>query len=226
MTHKTMADVMVEIDAQRRDFSDHPFLRLLDASSDAEDVRRFAPNLYFYVFAFQDMLRLSHEGIVDPHLREIAGRHRDEDSGHDQWFAHDMAVLGCEHDVAWVFAPHHRPTRDLSYAVLSEVLAARDDRVRLAVPLVLEAVGSTFFYRVNELLERAGFDRPLKYFARSHEQVESDHDMFTDAGAQAIREIPFDEPSYAEAIAAVRRCFAHFARLATHLQTTHLRPEA
>lgn len=224
MTNKTMADVMLVVDEQRRGFDDHPFLRLLDASSDVEDLRRFAPNLYFYVFAFQDMLRLSHEGIVDPHLREIAGRHRDEDSGHEQWFATDMIELGCVRDVPWVFAAHHRAARDLSYAILSEVLSAGDDRLRLTVPLVLEAVGATFFYRVNGLLERARYDRPLRYFARSHEQVESDHDMFTESGAQAIRSIPLDDASFEAAVALVRRCFGHFARFATHLHTVHHAP--
>jgi hypothetical protein len=222
MTDKTIADVMEAIEEQQRSLAEHPFMRALDASADVEELRRFAPMLYFYVFAFQDMLRLSHEGIEDPHLREIAGRHRQEDSGHERWFAADMVELGCVHDVVWIFDAHHRVTRDLAYSILAETLGAGDDRLRLTVPLVLEAVGATFFGRVNGLLERAGFDRPLKYFARSHEQVESDHDMFTDAGAQAIGSIPLDDACHRAALGLVQRCFAHFHRLATHLHETRL----
>ncbi len=218
MSTKTMRDVRAEIEEQRRHLNGHSFLRRLEVASDIEDLRRFMPHLYFYVFAFQDMLRLSDQLIRDPALKEISTRHREEDAGHQVWFAQDAVQLAVERDVVWVFGPEHEPTRDASYSLIAEIMGAHDDRVRLTLPLVLEAAGSTFFYRVNGLLARSGDERPLRYFSRSHQQVEADHDIFTEAGSRALDAIEFDDASYDVAIATVRRCFAAFDRLASHLQ--------
>lgn len=217
MSTHTLAEISAVIAQHREVLSRHPFLRRLEASHDVEDLRRFLPHLYFYVYAFQDMLRLSHELITEPRLREIAGRHREEDAGHQHWFAEDAATLGCARDVGWVFGPGHEPTRDISYALVAEVMRAYDDRVRLALPLVLEAVGSTFFFRVNDLVARSGFDGPLRYFSRSHQQVEADHDIFTAEGSAVIHAVELDGAAYDAAVAATARCFALFDRLATHL---------
>ncbi|MBK8234259.1 MAG: hypothetical protein IPK74_01760 [Deltaproteobacteria bacterium] len=217
MSTHTLADVSVAIAEHRELLSKHAFLRRLEGSRDIEDLRRFMPHLYFYVFAFQDMLRLSHELITEPRLREIAGRHREEDAGHQHWFVEDAATLGSSRDVGWVFGPAHEPTRDISYALVAEVMHAHDDHVRLALPLVLEAVGSTFFFRVNDLIARSGYDGPLRYFSRSHQQVEADHDIFTAEGSAAINAVELDEAAYQAALAATARCFALFDRLATHL---------
>lgn len=218
----SMAEVQALIEEGRARYDQHPFLASLDRATSVEDLRAFVPKMYFYVFAFQDMLRLSHERISTPHIREIAGRHRGEDAGHEAWFARDVVVLDCVRDVPWVFARHHEMTRDLGYALISEIFRATDDRVLLVMPLLLEAVGSTFFFRVNGLLERAGFKQPLQYFARSHQQVESDHEIFTEHGRAELSAITFDHAAWAEACGMVSRSFEYFTRYASELERQRL----
>jgi hypothetical protein len=214
----SMVDVKRAIDARRRQLEMHPFLRGLEASTHVDQVRAFVPQLYFYVFAFQDMLRLTHVTIADPRLREIAARHRAEDAGHEIWFASDVAELGCERDVRWVFGAQHRVTRDVCYALIAELLETQDDRVRMVFPLVLEAAGSTFFGRVIDVLSRARYTGELRYFARSHQDVEAAHDMLSSEGERALDEVTLDADSLRDALALVGRMFDQLERLAAHLE--------
>ena len=215
---RTMAELRAEIEVRRIAFAEEPFLRGLDSSSDAEDVRRFVPHLYFFVYVFQDILRLSHEHMTQPELRDIARRLRDEDAGHDDWFAFDVEALDCTRDVSWVMGREHRVTRDSCYAIVSELLSVRDDRARFVVPLVLEAAGSVFFVRVIDLLDRAGYRGQLRYFARHHQEVEAEHDIFSSATGAALDAITFDPESFAQAQRLMHRVFDHLVRLAAHLE--------
>lgn len=215
---RTMADVEKLIEQRRLELSTATFLQAIERSSSLEELRRFVPQLYFYVFAFQDVLRLTAETTADPALRAIAQTHREEDAGHEQWFVHDVEQLGCRRDVGWLFGPEHRATRDIAYGLVTEVLRQDDDRVRLVVPLCLEAAGSLFFGRVIGLLDRSGFDKPLKYFARHHQQVEADHGIFTANTGDALGAIKFDELTYPRALASVHRCFDLLTRFAAQLE--------
>jgi hypothetical protein len=215
----SMIDVKRVIEARRARLEQHAFLRSLESSARADDLRAFVPQLYFWVFAFQDMLRLAHERVIDPQLREIARRHREEDAGHQAWFAADAAELDCVRDVVWIFGDEHRVTRDVSYELVAAILEATDDRVRIVGPLVLEALGSVFFPRVVGLVDRAGLRDRLQYFARSHQQIEADHDIFTEEGAKALDGLEFDDVAFAQSVALVDRCFDQGERLATHLES-------
>lgn len=219
---RTMAELRAEIEQRRLAFANEPFLRGLDGSSDAEDVRRFVPQLYFFVYAFQDILRLSHELTRQPELREIARRLRAEDSGHDDWFAFDAAALGCTRDVGWLMGPHHCVTRDACYELVSELLQIHDDRARFVVPLVLEAAGSVFFVRVIDLLERAGYRGELRYFARHHQEVEAEHDIFSSSTSRALDAIEFDPESFEQALALMHRVFDRLVILAEYLERHRL----
>jgi hypothetical protein len=199
-----------------------PFLRALESSDSLAEMRAFAPQLYFYVFAFQDMLRLSHERFTDSTLRKIAGRHRAEDAGHQAWFANDAEALGFTRDVVWVFGDEHRPTRDFSYQMISEILDASDDRIRLLFPLILEAAGALFFPRIVDLIRRSGYEGQLQYFARSHQEVEANHEMFTESSDRELDEIGFDAPSFAVALDVIHRCFDACERMVAHLERHRL----
>lgn len=213
-----MKELRRVIEERRQSLATCSFLVNVGKSDDIEDLRSFLPQLYFYVLAFQDMLRIAHERVVDPELREIAGRHREEDAGHELWFLSDAVQLDATRDVAWLFGAEHRPTRDFSYALISEILGARDDRLRLLFPLVLEAAGSVFFERVVGLVERSGQGSQLRYFAASHQQVEKSHDIFTDDSERRIDEIEFDARTYEEGGALIDRCFTACETMAAHLE--------
>ena len=215
---RTMADVQAVIEARRGELEKNPFLSALDASSEAADVRAIAPHLYFYVLGFQDMLRMTHELVREPAIKAIASQLAAEDAGHEQWYLYDIEQLDCARDLRWLFSAEHQPVRDIVYMLMAQLLRADDDRVRIVFPLVLEAAGSVFFKRVVGLLRRADYQRPLRYFARSHQEVEEEHDIFSEDGQLALTAIEFDATSYRDALGLISSCFDAFEGLADHLE--------
>lgn len=215
---RTMVEVKESIHRRRQALARVPFLQGLERASSLEHVRQFAPHLYFYVFSFQDMLRISADRIADPELRRIAEQHYAEDEGHHLWFASDAIELGFERPLTWVLGREHAPMRDLCYELLALLLEVRDDRVRLVFPLILEAAGAEFFFRVVDLLGRAGYQGKLTYFARSHQNVEADHDVFAGPTLARIDAITFDAETYRDAIALVERAFDLLEAVAAHIE--------
>lgn len=219
----TMLAAQDEINRQQERYREHPFLKRIEGMAPIEDVRRVASSLTFFVLAFQDMLRLSHASIIDPKLRELARKHEEEDRGHEQWFLQDVQKLGAARDLAWTFSPHHVGTRDVSYGLVSEILRARDDRQRIAVVLCLEAAGAEFFGRIIGLLERLGEDAGLLYFARPHQKIEQNHDVFeADVHDQLLAlEVPPDV--LGDVLGTVERVFALMTMLADEVYAQVMR---
>lgn len=220
----TMADLQQVIERRRRELEGSAFVQGIERSS-IDGLRGFVPQLYFYVYAFQDVLRLSAATITDPRLKAIATTHRDEDAGHQRWFGTDALALGCVRDIEWMFGPAHEQTRDFAYTLVAEVLRADDDRLRLVVPLVLEAAGSVFFFRVIDVLERVGYDRPLHYFARHHQDVEAAHGIFSETTGDELGAIELEPAAYDRAEGIVNRSFDHVMAFAAWLEHHRARGE-
>ena len=212
-----MTEVQAVIDVRSRRFEREQLLASLATAASIDELRAIAPHLTFYVFGFQDMLRLTAELVRDPKLRELADGLRKDDAGHERWFWFDMTQLGCTPDVEWVLGREHQATRDVTYSLMSELLRADDDRVRMVFPLVLEATAAVFFPYVSNLLARAAGPR-LLYFGDTHRDAEAAHELYEQARAQQLAAIEFDEPTYVAAVALVHRCFDLFERLFAHLE--------
>ncbi|WP_106092060.1 iron-containing redox enzyme family protein [Enhygromyxa salina] len=221
-----MAEVQGVIQKRTDALATMPLFRSLAASSHLDDLRAIAHHGYFYVLGFQDMLRLTHEQIQDPELGSIALSMRQDDLGHDAWFLADTETLGVSRDVAWVFGDVHRPIRDMVYRLMSELLGASDDRVKIVFPLVLEAAGSIFFASMVDLVKRADYDHALRYFARSHQAAEEAHEVFSESGQEVLDRVNFDLPLYDEAIGLVERCFDCFEQFAERLEQHRIQARA
>lgn len=202
-----MEAVFSRISELARQYEQHGFFKRLDGAGSPPEVRALVPALTFFVFAFQDMLRLNEQQMVDSELKTIARQHRAEDAGHQDWFLHDARRLGVEPGVEWTFGREHRATRDASYRLISEVFRASDDRVRVVMPIVLEAAGHPFFSRVFRFFERSGVDARLKYFAAEHWQVEEGHEMLQDSQSTTLRRLALPEHLRAECFRMVERMF-------------------
>ncbi|MDB4974975.1 MAG: hypothetical protein JWN48_3316 [Myxococcaceae bacterium] len=213
----SMLAVQEIIERENRALSRHPFLERVACAS-LPEVRVMAEGLTFWVLCFQDVLRLGAKLIKEPRLAALARTHAEEDHGHEQWFLQDVQRLGAGRDLSWVFSAEHMRVRDISYALVSEVLAARDDRARLAVLLSLDAIGGLFFGLVVRRLEQLGHDQGLRYFARSHQEVEESHDIFDGSAHAQLVSVEVSAETLVEVSAAVRRTFAALRTLADDLE--------
>ncbi|NES70294.1 MAG: hypothetical protein F6K24_36320, partial [Okeania sp. SIO2D1] len=74
----------------------------------------------------------------------------------------------------------HQPVRDFAYQLISTLLRASDDRIRIVFPLVLEATGKVFFKYLVDLVQRCGHDQSLQYFGSSHQKIEMSHKIYQD----------------------------------------------
>jgi len=215
----TLEDVQQTVTQHQQILARHPFLNRLDGNPSYDQTRLVAQRLAFFVMCFQDVLRLVHTTMTDPELKQLAQMHAVEDAGHDRWYLHDLAQFEVACEVGWLFSEDHERTRDVAYSQIADVLRSTDDRSRLAVALSLEAAGSEFFRRMIGALERLGRADGLKYFARSHERVESTHEIFEQTTRERFRRIAVPEGAVTEVLRVVDRTFASMTQLADDLES-------
>ena len=174
----------------------------------------FAPELTFWVMAFQDVLRLNASLTKEPALRKIVRHHRAEDAGHDRWFLDDLAAMQLPPpDVRSLFGERHTATRDSTYMLVSECYRATDDRMRLVLVKTLESAGHIFFGKVAAAVEKAGWTKLLKYFSFSHLEIEKSHEVFEAEIAKTVSAIRLEPKARAEAKALVDRCYLAFTTM-------------
>ncbi len=211
----TMQDVLHHIADRQDEIARHPFIESLRRADDeGHDMKAMAKGLTFFVMAFQDVLRLTARRVSDPRLVEIARTHYTEDSGHEQWFLHDLKALDIDVSVGFIFSSLHEVSRDVGYALVAEVLGAKDDYDRLAVIYALEAVGHAFFEPAIGVFEQRNLASQLKYFARHHQEVERDHQLFESDVEGTLARSPLSAERFVQVLATVDRVFDQMTILA------------
>ena len=212
----TMADINAVIADENHLLQAHPFLQRIPRA-DIEEIRELAAQLTFWIFSFQDVVRLAGSLITHELLASFAQTHMDEDDGHDVWFLNDVARLGVTRDLRWAFAPAQAPVRDVSYRILSEVFQAPCDHARIAVSISLDKIGGSFFALIVERLEAIGHSDGLQFFARSHLEIEAAHEIFDAETEARFERIELTKADYDAAVRTTRRIYAAMAEMADHL---------
>jgi len=195
------------------------FHRLAGKEPDLRRAMSFAPAGTFWVMTFQDILRLNTELARDPAVAQILLQHRDEDSGHEQWFLEDLrTVFGDEiTSIRWLFSDENRKVRDMSFALTAEVFRIEDDRLRMVFVEVLESAAGIFFGHISRFLQRSGHASRLKYLAGVHLDAEAGHEMHGDEHRRQLEEMVLAPELRVEAARMIERMFASFLRLADAL---------
>jgi hypothetical protein len=210
-----MRGILESIQRQGEQFAQARFFRLLEGPPAPTDVAVIARNLAFFVFGFQDILRLNVARIVDPELRAMSDVHRKEDAGHELWFLRDASKLGADLEVAWVLGRPGRNTRDCTLELIAEVFQPHVDPVRVLIPIVIDVTGEAFFSRAFKFFRKAG-KSDLEYFSESHWEVERSHELFEDEDLERLRNVQLTPELREEAQALVNRMFAVMHRLVEH----------
>jgi hypothetical protein len=208
---------------RQKEFASHAFFARFTADGPPANLLDAAAGLTFWVFTFQDVLRLNEARITDPALRKIARHHGAEDSGHDVWFSEDIAEIDpTPRDFGWLFGRHHAQTRDASYALIAEVFRAHDDYERIVLLLTLESAGHVFFERVADYVDRTDPNTTLRYFSRWHLDVEKDHELF-EAELKTTLDVELDLIVRARTVEMIDRCYDAFTSLFTGLEARLVR---
>ena len=212
----TMADVNDAIARENDVLRTHPFLQRIP-NAGIDEVRELAAHLTFWILTFQDVVRLAGSLITDPKLASFAQVHMEEDDGHDVWFINDVVRLRAERDLKWAFAPDNAPVRDISYRILSEVIQAPCDHARIATTISLDVIGGTFFALIVDRIEAIGHSDGLKFFARSHLDIEASHELFDAKTSMSFEGIELTGANHALTLRTVKRIFGAMRELADHL---------
>jgi hypothetical protein len=218
-----MKQVEIHVAKKQTEFAKHPFFSGERLALGLPALMSIAPDLTFWVMAFQDIVRLNATLTRDPGVRRIVRHHRAEDAGHERWFLDDLSTMQLPApDVRWLFGRRHTPTRDAAYALMSEVYRITDDRLRLVLVKTLESAGHVFFGSVAPVVERAGWSKALKYFSFSHLEVEKGHEVFEQEIAHTVSSMRLQLAMRAEAKQLVDRCYAAFAAMFDALCATEV----
>jgi len=213
----TMADVETAICHHRDAFNQHPFLVRLEQGNDKDQLLRLLPRIAFFALTFQDMLRLARERCTDQRLAGVARTLELDDEGHDAWYLADLERLRIPVSAGSIFSKDNAVTRDVSYALLSEVINLTDDKARVAVMLSLELIAREFFVRVSGFAERSGLGADLRYFGRRHLEAEEAHRAFGTELKETWTTIEVADDAIFEVLRSVERTFELMARLADDL---------
>jgi hypothetical protein len=209
--------ILDEIAARQHELSSHPLIRTLDGMPSLASIRNTMPRLTFFILTFQDILRVVHQRASTERMRALTRAHWEEDRGHERWFLADLARIGFQPSLAFVFSEDHEVTREVSFALMGHLLQLRSEEARLALTLALEAAGAEFFGRFSRLLERHGVRHEFEFFGETHEAAEAAHEIHEGRALEELAVLPVSPLDMQEANAAVRHTFTVMTRLADDL---------
>ncbi|MRH89337.1 hypothetical protein GFY24_18105 [Nocardia sp. SYP-A9097] len=208
---KSMQDY---ITAREAELTAHPAFERFDRDEALATILPFMSVATFWVMGFQDAVRLTAEIIEDPQLKVLAEQHRKEDAGHQVWFLQDLGTIdGAVPDVRTLFGRTHETTRDVTYALISEIYRAEEDIERIVLLLVMEAAFRAALPHALSYVQRMGVDAEFRFIGAEHLEIEANHAIIGDTIQETLEAIVLDEAARTRSIALVDRAFAQFLRL-------------
>jgi len=209
------ASIFGHMAAQQTHFEEHPFFQYLEQNPPTDWLHHFVPGMAFWVMTFQDVLRVIEDRVKAPQMRAIASHIRQGDKGHDNWFLSDMVRLGLTPpDIEKLFGPEHDSARSASYAIMSEVYRAQDDRLLIVLLLALESASYVFFGSMTNYLENNNYTKQLHYFGRTHLDAELKHGIVeAEMDNQVERAVEKSPEVHQQAIQLIDRIFDAFYKM-------------
>ena len=204
------------IKTKQAEFAHCPLFNHIRKRLPLQQTMGFAPYGAFWVMTFQDILRLNEVLTKDPMLREFARQHKQEDSGHEQWFLQDLEVMfdTKKLTIDWLYGTSCAPIRDASYTIMTELIKAESDQLRTVLVLALESTSQIFSQEITSYICDMGYGEKLKYFSKTHFDAENEHAMYEEEGKEQLQAIKFTPQEREKAVALVDHIYAIFYTIA------------
>jgi hypothetical protein len=207
------------IKTKQVEFAQCPLFNHIRKRLPLQQTMGFAPYLAFWVMTFQDVLRLNEVLTKDSTLREFAHHHKQEDSGHEQWFLQDLGVMFDVEKltIGWLYGPSCSVIRDGSYAIMAELFKAESDPQRAVLLLALESTSQVFSKEIASYIHDMGYAETLTYFSKTHFDAENEHAMYEEEGEQQLHAIEFTPQEREKAVALIDYIYELFYTIADTL---------
>lgn len=176
--------------AHTSNLENHEFIYFLKhAKIASQQTLAFIPRMTFFVLGFKDILEASRVANPQTSLDDDINTHCEEDSEHWLWFLQDLehlAKLGLEASFSSkdssallqaVWSEDTYRVRSHTYRVVSHVINAKSTEEKLIIIDCLEAAFSVFINGLNQLTQRSGLYRKLRYFGEEHHVDEASHTL-------------------------------------------------
>jgi hypothetical protein len=215
-----MKRVLEHIEKKKQELSQSAFLRFIeDSSLDPRERFAFVPCLAPFAMAFMDLNKyVIRDDVSQDPVQQMINLHSREEDEHWRMYVKDLRTLNMNAtmDLASVlkmlWGKHCKHTRMLSYELASLVTRHPDPRLRF---LIVEAVEGTadvafdaFCKAAIELEAQTG--KKLHYFGKTHDLMEANHTISTDAVEQMMSRYELSETELTAALAAVDEVYTLF----------------
>lgn len=196
----------------------HPIFEMVEASQSPMFLIHTARAIAWLPFVFQDVLRLTAEQIRGSEYERFVEYHRNEDSGHETWFLHDLRALGASlPSFEESFGAEFEGLRDACYALLSEVHRCESNAQRVAFLLALRGTARVFFEELSLAVTRVCPELPLRYFVRSHGGVEKNYSLFGESMDAELERTVLGDAERARCERTIERTEQLFIRIFSYL---------
>lgn len=158
---------------------------LKDSNIPAETRLRFAPEMFFFVLGFRDMLFSLENYEDESEYQKMVNVHCKEDSHHWRWYLNDLEYLKekgiidfgslTEHaHEMWSQSNWH--TRNTVYEVLHISKTLTNPFMKLVVIQALEATFDSFNDGMTQVITDLNLLSELTYYGNLHVNAEEDHE--------------------------------------------------
>lgn len=199
----------------------HTFFQQLTEDTSLEQFASVASRLSFWVMSFQDLLRLNEERITNEQIRNIVGKHRLENMGHEQWFLQYVNQIKCKVlTLKSLYSRDHFTTRNATYTLMSEVFQTRNDYERVVLLLTLESANHVFFGSTVDFVESVSYSGILQYFSDYHLDLEKNHGIFEQTLEAYLESVQLTQEEEQNILNMIDRMYNAFTQMFDGLELT------
>ncbi|MFY0576892.1 hypothetical protein F0U62_25390 [Cystobacter fuscus] len=215
-----MKRVLDYIEKKKQELSRSSFLSFIeDSSIEARERFAFVPCLAPFAMAFMDLNKyvIRDDGSEDP-VQQMINVHSREEDEHWRMYVKDLRTLNMNTTMdlgsvlKMLWGKHCRHTRMLAYELTSLVTRHPDPRIRFLIVEAVEGTADVAFDAFCKAAEdfEAQTGKKLHYFGKTHDMMEANHTITSDAVEEMMTRHELSEAQLAEALDAVDEVYTLF----------------